>query len=294
MQIVPKLKSMCISCMLKSRINQYPEDACEEQKVEYMLTVLKILSEMNDQHGPTLATCRIIELQKDMFGVSQDYSELKTRFNQFVLEKASYLQRNIENAEDSFKLAIQYSIVGNLIDFIIMDSVDENRLEKMFAEASEYLLNEEIYQSLKQDVENAERIAVLLDNCGEIVLDMLMIKVLKQINSNAHITAIVRGTEILNDATEEDAMQVGLTDVVDVIGNGTSIPGTCLQFVSEETKTVMEDADVIISKGQGNFETLQGCNMNIYYIFLCKCEMIAEMFGVPKFSPMLVKEKIVE
>jgi len=290
MQKVPQLKSVCVSCMLNSRINQYPQDASEEQKVDYMCKVLSILSEMKDQHGPTLATCRIIELQREMFGNSQNYRELKTRFNQFVLEKEPFLKKNINMANDSLKLAIQYGIVGNLIDFIVMDSVDEKRLEKMFLEASEYLLDENVYQSLEHDIQNARKIVVLLDNCGEIVVDKLLIQVLKQINPNAQITAIVRGEEILNDATMEDAVQVGLTDVVDVIGNGTNIPGTCLQFISEESKNVIESADVVLSKGQGNFETLQGCDMNIYYIFLCKCEMIAEMFGVEKFSPMLVKE----
>lgn len=289
MQNIPELKSVCISCMLNSRINQYPNEASEEQKVEYMLAVLRILSEMEDQHGPTLATCRIIELQRKMFGVSQDYCELKTRFNHFVLEKESYLRKNIEEADDSLKLAIQYGIVGNLIDFIVMDSVDQNQLEKMFLEASDYLLDENIYQLLKRDVQGAKKIVVLLDNCGEIVIDKLMIEVLKKMNPNAQITAIVRGEEILNDATMEDAVQVGLTDVVDIIGNGTNIPGTCLQFISKEAKNAIESADIILSKGQGNFETLQGYDKNIYYIFLCKCEMIAEMFGVEKFSPMLVK-----
>lgn len=280
--------------MLKSRINQFPEDAPEEKKVEYMTRVLKELSEMKDQHGPTIATRHIINIQKEMFGSSQDYTELKTRFNQFVMEKESYLQKHIEKSEEPLKLAIQYGIVGNLIDFIVMDSVDENRLEKMFAEASDYLLDEDIYPALRRDVLNAKKIVVLLDNCGEIVVDKLLIQTLKQLNPNAQITAVVRGSEILNDATMEDAIQVGLTDVVDVIGNGNDMPGTCLQFVSEEAKEIIESADVILSKGQGNFETLQGCNMNIYYIFLCKCEMIAEMFGVPKFSPMLVKEKMVD
>ena len=176
----------------------------------------------------------------------------------------------------------------------MMDSVDENRLEKMFSEASDYALDEDTYQSLKHDIKDAKRIVVLLDNCGEIVVDKLLIQVLKEMNPSAQITAVVRGEEILNDATMEDAIQVGLTDVVDVIGNGSKIPGTCLQFVSEEAKSIIESADVILSKGQGNFESLQGCDLNIYFIFLCKCDMIAELFGVPKFSPMLVKERAVD
>lgn len=290
MQIIPRLRSVCVNCMLNSRINQYPEDATDEQKVEYMTRVFRELGEMKDAHGPILATRNIINLQKEMFGCTQDYSELKKRFNQFLMQKLPYLLENIQKSDDPLKLAIQYSIVGNLIDFIIMDSVDENRLEMMFAEAANYVLDDDVYQALKNDVLNAKKIVVLLDNCGEIVVDKLMIELLKRMNPKAEITAVVRGEEILNDATMVDAKQVGLVDVVNVIGNGSNIPGTCLEFLSEEAKQTIESADVILSKGQGNFETLQGCDMNIYFIFLCKCEMIAELFGVPKFTSMLVKE----
>lgn len=292
MQVIPDLNPICINCMVNSRLNQYPENISDATKAEYMMRVLTELAQMKNQQDPTIATTHIIEIQKEMFGWSRDYSKLKSRFNQFVMQKEAFLQSNIEKSEDSLKLAIQYAIVGNLIDFIVMDSVDENRLEKMFAEASEYVLKEETYQSLKQDVLSGNKIVLLLDNCGEIVVDKLLIQVLKKLNPNASITAIVRGEEALNDATMEDAIQVGLTDVVRVIGNGTNYPGTCLQLVSDEARSVIEEADVILSKGQGNLETFQGSGLNTYYIFLCKCEMIAEKFGVEKFTPMLVREKL--
>ena len=290
MQNIPKLKSVCVSCMLNSRINQFPPDASEEKKVEYMTRVLKELGEMKDSHGPVLATRNIVKLQAELFGKKQDYSELKSKFNQFVMEKVPFLKNEIEKADDSLKRAVQYGIVGNYIDFAVMDHVDENQLEQLFIDASEYVLDEAVYQAMRQDVCNAKKIVYLLDNCGEIVIDKLILEVIKSMNPQAEITAIVRGEEAMNDATMEDAEQVGLNELVKVIGNGSDILGTCLKYISEEARTVIEEADVILSKGQGNFETLQGYDKNIYYIFLCKCEMIAEMFGVPKFSPMLVKE----
>lgn len=290
MQNIPKLKSVCVSCMLNSKINQFPQEAPEEKKVEYMTRVLKELGEMKDAHGPVLATRNIVKLQSELFGKKQDYSELKSKFNQFVMEKVPFLKNEIEKAEDSFRRAIQYGIVGNYIDFAVMEHVDENQLEKLFVEASEYVLDEAVYQSMKQDVCNANRIVYLFDNCGEVVIDKLIIEVIQRLNPQAEITSIVRGEEAMNDATMEDAEQVGLNELVKVIGNGSDILGTCLKYISEEARTVIEEADVVLSKGQGNFETLLGYDKNIYYIFLCKCEMIAEMFGVEKFSPMLVKE----
>jgi len=275
--------------MLNSRINQFPEDAPEEKKVEYMTRVLGELGAMKNAHGPVLATRNIVKMQEELFGKKQDYSELKSKFNQFVMEKVPFLKSEIEKADDSFKRAIQYGIVGNYIDFAVMEHVDEEQLEQLFVDAAEYMLDEAVYQALKQDVCNAKNIAYLLDNCGEVVIDKLIIEVIQRLNPRAEITAIVRGEEAMNDATIEDAEQVGLTEVVKVIGNGSDILGTCLKYITEEARTVIEEADVVLSKGQGNFETLLGYDKNIYYIFLCKCEMIAEMFGVEKFSPMLVK-----
>ena len=110
-------------------------------------------------------------------------------------------------------------------------------------------------------------------------------------NPNAQITVIVRGKPVLNDVTIEDAIQVGLTDIVNVIGNGSEIAGTYLEDISEEAKNVIDDADVILAKGQGNFETLRMCEKNIYYIFMCKCEMFAKRFQVPKYYGMLISDK---
>ena len=289
MQNIPKLKSVCVSCMLNSRINQFPQDAPEEKKVEYMTRVLKELGEMKDSHGPVLATRNIIKLQEKLFGNKQDYNKLKSKFNHFVMEKVPFLQKEMEKAEDSFKRAVQYGIVGNYIDFAVMEHVDENYLEQLFVDASNYRLDDSIYHNMKNDIKNASKITYLLDNCGEIVIDKLIIEEIRKLNQVAEITAVVRGEEILNDATMEDAKEVGLCDIVEVIGNGSDILGTCLKYINDEARTVINEADVIISKGQGNYETLVGYDKNIYYIFLCKCEMMAELFGVPKFSPMLVK-----
>ena len=113
----------------------------------------------------------------------------------------------------------------------------------------------------------------LTDNCGEVVLDKMLVKLLKEMYPNLDITVIVRGEQILNDATMEDAVQIGMTDMVNVIGNGNNIAGTWLDAVSEQALKLIDQADVIIAKGQGNFETLYGCGKNIYYMFLCKCQL---------------------
>ena len=94
--------------------------------------------------------------------------------------------------------------------------------------------------------------------------------VIKNINPDIKITAVVRGEPVLNDATVSDANEIGLDEVAEVTGNGDSVGGTCLERISEEARGILKNADMIISKGQGNFETLNRCGMNVYYIFMCK------------------------
>ena len=207
-----------------------------------------------------------------------------------MMEKESEIRKSIQQSEDSLKTAIQYAIAGNYIDFMVMKNVDEDTLNSLLQGAPDYEIDRDVLGSLREDIARAKRLVYLTDNCGEIVIDKLMIEQIGKMNPELQVTVIVRGEEILNDATMEDAIQIGLKDVATVIDNGDSLPGTCLYRISDEAKRELKNADVVISKGQGNLEMLQGCNLNLYHIFLCKCEMISNMFQVPKFTPMLVKE----
>ncbi|MBQ7103721.1 MAG: DUF89 family protein, partial [Anaerotignum sp.] len=101
---------------------------------------------------------------------------------------------------------------------------------------------------------------------------------------------IVRGEPVLNDATMEDALQIGIEKCGKVIPNGTNIAGTYIPWLSAEAKQAMEEADMLISKGQGNFESLHGCGLNIYYLFLCKCQWFMERFGLPQYSGVFINE----
>ena len=121
----------------------------------------------------------------------------------------------------------------------------------------------------------------------------MLIKTLKSLYPELQITSMVRGVPVLNDATIDDAKQIGLTDTVEVMGNGSTIAGTCLEDVSEEALNVIKNADVIISKGQGNFETLYGCGLNVYYLFMCKCTLFANRFHKNLFEGMLINDKAV-
>ena len=182
-------------------------------------------------------------------------------------------------------------MTGNYIDFGAMESVSEEKFEELLSNAKNISLDESEYLNLKKDLESAKKLVFLHDNCGEVVFDHVLIKTLKDLYPNLYITSMVRGVPVLNDATIDDARQIGLTDTVEVVGNGSTIAGTCLEDLSKEALEVVQNADVIISKGQGNFETLYGCGLNVYYLFMCKCTLFANRFHKNLFEGMLINDK---
>jgi uncharacterized protein with ATP-grasp and redox domains len=148
------------------------------------------------------------------------------------------------------------------------------------------------YLSLKEKLATASSLTLLTDNCGEVVMDKLLVMTLRRLYPDLAVTVLFRGAPVLNDVTLEDARQVGFDalDGVTVMSNGDRLAGTALHRVSQEAYNAVTGADVVISKGQGNLETLQGCGLPVYYVFLCKCKLFADRFGVPVYTGMLLRE----
>lgn len=286
-----RLNPECIPCLLGNQLERYPKDIDNSKKIAYMQAILRVIADASDSMSAPMIMREITKIQRQMFGNEMDYSEIKRHFNQLMLEKEMDVQTEIDASEDELKLAIQFAIIGNFIDFGAMKSVNEQKLEEFLHSAREISVNEEEYISLRKDILDAKKITYLTDNCGEIVMDKLLIRVIQKMNPDANLTVLVRGEQVLNDATLEDAVQVGLTEMADVRGNGSDIAGTCIEELSEEARKIIYDSDVILAKGQGNFETMQMCGLNVYYIFMCKCEMFARKFQVPRFTGMLLSDK---
>jgi uncharacterized protein with ATP-grasp and redox domains len=169
--------------------------------------------------------------------------------------------------------------------------VDDDKLRDFLEQAETLPLSEETYVDFAENMKTAKKLVFLTDNCGEIVLDKLLLETIAEKFPHVERTIIVRGEPVLNDATMEDALQVGIDACGKVIPNGTNIAGTYIPWLSAEAKAEMDGADILIAKGQGNFESLHGCGLNIYYLFLCKCQWFMERFGLPQFSGVFINEK---
>lgn len=286
---VERLNSQCVACLLNKHLKNIPNAFSSQKKLEYVQGILKIIGNADASVSAPEIVAEINKF-KESFGEVTDFAKIKSFYNVLLLNLEKEIEANIENADNPLELAIKYAMAGNYIDFGVMESVDEQILKETLEQSNEIIINKEEFENFKAEIINAKSIVYLTDNCGEIVLDKLLIKQILRLNSNIKITVIVRGEPVLNDCTIDDARQVGLDKLVTVIGNGTAIAGTVLEKISTEAKSLIDNADLVISKGQGNFETLHHCEKNIYYLFLCKCEMFAQRFGVEKFTGIFIND----
>ncbi len=286
-----KFNSDCVLCIVNRAVGNIPECDDESKKLEYSKKILEIIAESDELVSAPQIVAAVTELKNNMFGYKDDFKELKTYFNDLMLSLEGEYEANIEKAEDRLKSAVQFAMLGNYIDFGALASVDEQKLHKIPEDAAAFELDKEEFEHLKEDLSKAKKLVYLTDNCGEIVMDKLLIKQIKQLYPKLEIEVILRGVPVLNDVTVEDAIQVGLAELVPVRSNGTNIAGTCLRILPADVRGIIEDADVIIAKGQGNFETMQGCGLNVYYMFLCKCKVFYKTFCVPSCTGLLKNDR---
>ncbi len=288
-----KLSAYCMYCLVKRQEENIRDIKDEKLKSEYMREVLKIIADSAEEATAPVVIADINCLHQKYFGSSYSFERLKKEYNQHMLAKEPNIYKDILSSADPLLTALKIARAGNYIDFGAMDSVDKEKLQDLLNQAGDEYLEPTQYQELLEDLNKASRLVYLTDNCGEIVLDKLLIQVIKEQYPHLDVTVIVRGQPVVNDATLEDAEMTGLTEIARVIGNGTQIAGTQLDRISDQAGKALEEADVIISKGQGNFETLHGCGLNIYYLFLCKCDWFVNRFGLERYKGVILNEKYV-
>ncbi|MBQ8236550.1 MAG: DUF89 family protein [Oscillospiraceae bacterium] len=218
------------------------------------------------------------------------FREEKELSNRFVLERLDRIRAKVTAAEDPLYAGLQMAILGNYIDFsALQGEVSFDQLDQMLDRAATFHPDRDTFDRLCRELENARKLLYLTDNAGEIGFDRVFAEEIRKRYPHLEITFCVRGGLTMNDATRADAEAVGIP--FPVIDNGSRVAGTQLDQLGEEAKRAMDGADVIISKGQGNAETLLGCGYNIYYAFLVKCSRFQSTFHKPKFTPMLVAER---
>ena len=285
-----KLGGCCIHCLIESNWNRV-KDFPDEIRGPFMQIVTQILVDAAGKDTPPAVISRIQDLRRDLLGITDDYEEVKRKFNDLMLKEAPALRLRIDRSSDPLAEALGIAIFGNYIDFGAMKNVREEKLAELLGKEVLGHLPPDEFFLFREELAKAKRLAYLTDNCGEIVLDRLLIETILQQYPAIIVTAVVRGAPVANDATAEDAIKVGLNRVAAIVPNGTQIGGTQLEAINEEARRAIKEADLVISKGQGNFETLSGSGINIYYLFLCKCRMFTDRFGMPLYQSVFANDR---
>jgi uncharacterized protein with ATP-grasp and redox domains len=275
----------CIPCLLRQALDAArfvsANPAVHEQIIR---DVLRWTGEMDlNQSAPVMAQ-RIHRRLRKITGVDDPYREKKDQMNRLTTELMPALIADVEAADDPLLMAARLAIAGNVIDLGINGNLtDANVRRAMHRALTEPFFGE--MDRFRQAVNQARSILYLADNAGEITFDRLLIEQI----SPQRVTLAVRGAPVINDATRVDAQAVGLDQIVEVIDNGSDAPGTILSDCHPDFRRRFAEADLIIAKGQGNFETLSDAPGNLFFLFKVKCPVIAEHVGQPVGMQVMVQ-----
>ena len=270
----------CYPCLVRHAAEavKLATDQTDRQKI-VLKKILQMIGGEPLAVTPVRLTAKIHEIIQAELGVEDPYRTHKVKSNTLALAYLPDLYQFLDSSADRLKVATGIAIAGNIIDFGAMG--EDFDLEKSIKNCWNSEFDSNDFARFREDLLTAKRIVYVGDNAGEIAFDRLLIEEIKQL-ADPEIIFVVRGKPILNDITLEDARAVGLTDIVKVVSSGGDGPGCELNRGSSETIRYFETADVIISKGQGNYETLSHEPYNIYFLLKIKCFAIAEDIGATK------------
>jgi len=236
---------------------------------------LKMAQSLDFSDSPPALAQKMHRRAREISGVSDPYLEAKIKFNRFALNLYPELDAMVRQSRDPFETAVRLAIAGNIIDFGVKLALKDEEVHHSIEQALEAPLDRDAVTALRDAIERSSSILYLGDNAGEIVLDRLLIELLPR----HKVAFVVKGAPIINDALMEDAREAGITDLVEVIDSGAAVPGTILSECSPGFQERFEAADLVIAKGQGNYETLSEEDKHIFFLLKAKCPVIAQDIG---------------
>ncbi|MCK5114760.1 MAG: DUF89 family protein [Phycisphaerae bacterium] len=267
----------CIPCFLRQTLDTCRLVGADDQTHERLLReVCTELARIDMSPPPPVMAGKIHRIIRKGVGLTDPFAAIKRESNELVLGMLDELRELIDKSDDKFDTAMRVAIGGNIIDYGTGHELTADIIRKVIRDslAAPILGNP---RGLQPAVQHAESILYLADNAGEIITDRLFIE---RIGAEK-VTIAVRGYPILNDVTREDATIAGLTDMVKVIDNGAAVPGTALEQCSEEFRECFAHADLVIAKGQGNYETLSDVDKDIFFLLKIKCPVISRILDAP-------------
>ncbi|MGM0499503.1 MAG: damage-control phosphatase ARMT1 family protein [Bacillota bacterium] len=273
-----KMRLDCLPCLFRQTLESARMVTDDQEMIKDIIKKYsKMLPEIidSDQTAPE-TTAKMQSYIKKKSGITDPYAELKKKNLEAAHKLLPLVEEEIAAAEDSLLAAFLMSAMGNSIDAGVSLNVNikeniESALENSFARSD--------YQQFLEELKNAEELLFIADNTGEAVFDKLLLQKLKK-DYDLKITYAVRETAVLNDITYQGAVELGIDQYAEIIKSGSRAPGMIMDAASQEFLKHYKKADLVISKGQGNLESLYNIESNIYFLLKAKCDVIAEVLNV--------------
>ncbi len=275
----------CIPCVFKQALSaskKITDDRQDLLKVQY--SIMQMLPSQSLDISPAELSFYALKKVNEILNSADPFKAEKLKSNEFMLGLYPQLKKVVEYSTDELYTSLKIAAAGNIIDMGILQSFDVRETIKK-ALANPFKVDH--FEELKKDLRHAEHILYIADNAGEIVADKLFLETLGRKDA----IVVVKGAPMLNDATMEDAEFICLDDVAQVISNGSGMIGTVLADCSNEFRNVFNRADVIISKGQANFECLDETDRNMYFLLTVKCAIVGDRLRVKEGDAVLVNRE---
>lgn len=274
-----KINEKCLPCLINQVVKVANITNCSNRDDLYH-QVFEQLSKIDFNKSNPEIIGMIFELVKKHLNNEDPYQEIRQYYNNLFLQSYDDFDKKI----NSFKTAIKYAIIGNIIDFSPINNQEITKIDDWFDNIDNLSLTIDHVDKLINDIKKAKIILYLGDNCGEICLDKLLLKRIKQLNPSLKIYFGVRGKPVVNDSIESDAYEVDIDEYASIISNGDNSLGTILSRTSAKFNQIYQNCDFVIAKGQANFESLSEENKKIYFLLMVKCGVIAKYINVPEKS----------
>lgn len=267
----------CYPCILRQSIEAARMASISPEQQQIVVTrTLEILKNMPPGMTPPEIASKVHQNVREITGTDDPYRAVKRSATDMALNMLPDLRSVLVDSEDRLETALRLSIAGNIID------LGPNKSYDLWEEVQQVLKQDfaiDDSPTLQQRLKSVDSVLYLGDNAGETVFDLILIEALFK-----PVTYVVRGGPVLNDATLEDAHAAGIDKVAEVIDNGSQIPGTRLSKCNPKFQARFKDADLILAKGMGNYETLSEVEAPIFFLMKVKCPVIGSDIGAPTGS----------
>ena len=283
-----KIQEPCLPCIVRQTIQVAKmTNLRKEDRAALYREMFSMMAQIDFEQPAPVPIGRIFRTAVRYTGCEDPYQKLREKSDGMMLRLLPELRRTVAGSADPLQTALRLAAAGNVIDYSVPGGLTDETVLTTLQKAAETAFVPDNTPALTAALAGAKRLLLIGDNCGEIVLDRLLIETIHPMNPKLEVFYAVRGAPVINDVTFAEAYDVGMASCAKIVSSGCSMPGTVLGDCSAEFRALWHACDLRIAKGQGNFESLEEDreNESLYCLLLVKCPHIAARFETRPYSP---------